>query len=340
MSQFGSPQPKAPVRFVLNAHGPTFEKYSMLCIKSIRRVCGIDAPIRVYQPDNLPPVSANTIRFYDANGVELVDFHNAFLPDRLDDLSRVPARLLTLNKVYCLQNMQPGERRLFIDADIVFLQDPRPILDTIQDGAACPPVDTPEAFGGDWEALYREMGVPYPERRVRVWERYAYEPEPEPPTLEMIPYFSSGVVYVESRSDLPKRWLGMCRRLEERIDLVPRSFFLDQIALSLAVHQSTESWTLLPRSLNCTYEVWRYTPDVLLFHYVGLDTLAAAIARFPDVSRACREVVPALAREDGLDLRFQLLTQWPRWYRRCLGIVSRYSARLFGRPLLRRAERT
>jgi hypothetical protein len=92
--------------------------------------------------------------------------------------------------------------------------------------------------------------------------------------------------------------------------------------------------------MNCTYEVWRYTPEVHLFHYIGLDTLAAAAARYPEVSQTLKDVVPALAREDGLDLRFRLLTQWPRWYRRALGILSHYSERMFGKPLVRRAERT
>jgi hypothetical protein len=328
------------VRFVLNAHGPTFQKYSMLCIKSIRRVCGPEAPIRVYQPDNLPPVPDRTMQFYATHGVELVNFHNEFLPDRLEDLSRVPARHLTLNKVYCLQGMEPGERRLFVDADILFLRDPRPLLDAVTDAAACVQVDTPGAFGGDWAALYKHMEVPYPVRRVQVWERYAYGSAAEPPKVDMIPYFNSGVVYVDSRSKLPDAWLAMCRRLEERIELIPRSYFLDQIALSLAIHDIKAEWTLLPKGMNCTYEVWQYTPDVHLLHYIGFDTLAAAAARFPEVSQALRDVVPKLAREDDLDLRFQLLTQWPRWFRRALWILSSYSERFLGRPLLTRSERT
>ena len=85
------------------------------------------------------------------------------------------------------------------------------------------------------------------------------------------------------------------------------------MALTVAAHKTEERYALLPKAMNCTYEVWRYTPDVQIFHYVGFDTLSAAVARFPEVRAACKDIVPRLAREDGLDLRFQLLTQWPRW---------------------------
>jgi hypothetical protein len=334
-----SPAARNPVRFVLNAHGPNFFEHSMLCIKSIRATCGPEAPIRVYQPDNLPPVPEHVREFFARNEVEVETFHNEFLPTKLDDPRTVPARHLTTNKVYCMQHMAAGERRLFVDADIVFLRDPRSCIDLLEDAVACPQVDTPAAFGGDWAQLYQAMNVDFPARRTIVWERYAYGNEPEPSKVQMIPYFSSGVVYSDWRSAVPMAWLDMCSALESRIDLVPRSFFMDQIALTLAVHKTREAWTFLPKSMNCTFEVWRYTPDVQLLHYIGFDTLAAAIARFPEVSAACRPLVQGLAREDGLDLRFRLLTQWPRWWRRSVCIASDACERYFGRPIVVRSER-
>ena len=339
MSQHNVNKEKQKIRFVMNANGPKFDRYSMLCIKSILRACGDSTLISVYQPDNLPPVSDLAKRFYGKYGIEVVNFHNEFLPDRVDNLDILPDRYLTLNKLYCLQDIEPFEKRVFVDADTIFLEDPTPYFRGIIEPIACPLVDTPEAFGGDWEKLYSAVGVPYPSQRVKVWSTYVYGDAPAPPMVEIPPYFTSCVVYVHGSSKLPGIWMDMCRELEEKIELIPKSFFLDQIALSIAVQKSREPWRLMPKGLSCSYEVWRFTNDIKIFHYVLFDTLAAGVARFPKLREVCSDVVTSLAREDGLDLCFQILTQWPRWKRRLLGIASHYSDKFFRLPLIRVKER-
>lgn len=317
------------LRFAVNAHGG-FEEGPMMAVASIRRACGPDVGVLAYRPDNLAPLSERARRFFDRHGVEVRAFHNDFLPDRLEDPAGVPARHLTMNKLWCVRDLEPGERRVFLDADTLLLADPARDLLDVEEPAAAAPVDTPEAFGGDWARLYEALGVPFPERRVEVWERYGYGDAPEPPRVEMVPYVNSGVVAVEAGSALPEAWMRTCREIERRLELVPRTFFVDQIALSVALHRTGEPWRLLPRRFNCTYEVFRYVDDPAILHYVTIDTLAAAVGRFPAVEAAARDVVGILAADGGPDLRLRVMTEWPRRARRLAGILSRRVLRPLG----------
>ncbi len=309
------------IEFVLNAHGPSFEIYSMICIKSIIFACK-NPRIKVFRPTNLPQISRGTKDFYERNSVEVVDFHNDFLPDFLANPKAVPARHLTLNKLYCLQGMRPADRRLFLDADTLVMVDPRPKLASLKSLVACPPVDTPEAFGGDWRKLYEAMNIDFPSKRLLGWERYAYGKEKLGPMIEMVPYFCSGVVYADGRSQLPDVWKQICRRLEENLDLIPKSYFLDQIALSVALHATREDWTELSRSYNCHFETLGVVDEVRILHYLNFDALSAVIARRPEIRVRCREIFNALAVEDGVDMRFRVLTEWPRKWRRLIGIIQ------------------
>jgi hypothetical protein len=319
------------IRFVLNAHGPTFENYSMLCISSIIRACP-DPLISVYCPRNLPPLSPRALRFYERHEVEIVEFKNEYLPEHLEDLQSVPARHLTLNKIYCLDGLVSNERRLFLDADTIIIRDPRPYLATLDTPIACPPVDTPEAFGGDWRQLYDELNIPFPSRTIRVWERYSYGNEPEAPMVDMVPYFCSGVLFVDGRSSLPARWKEVCAQLDKNLHLIPRSYFLDQIALSAAVQATGEPWTLLSRGFNCHFETLPRVTDLSILHYLNFDALSTCVAHNASVSEICDALTSQLAREDGLNLRWSVMTQWPRWFRRARTIVAGHMRRLLRLP--------
>lgn len=318
------------IHFVLNSHGLGFDKYSLLCIKSIRHVCGNDVQISVYCPDNLPSPSDLALRFYDRHNVNIEYFHNEFLPDKLTDLTTVPSRHLTYNKLYTLTNIKQGERRVFIDADIIFLKDPRSYFETIQESTACVAVDTPESFPGDWQELYQNLGVPFPQETIEVWETYVYGNAPEPKRLQILPYLCSGLVVADYRSTLPTEWLAICREIEANIHWLSASFFVDQVGLSIAVQKTRQPWHLIPRNLHMTYQIWRYVNNPMIFHYVSFDTLASAYARFPELKKVMHEIVTSLAREDGLDLRFQLLTEYPRLYRRVLNVLLKYSEKFLG----------
>ena len=327
------------IHFVLNSHGLGFDKYSLLCIKSIRHVCGNDVQISVYCPDNLPSPSDLALRFYDRHNVNIEYFHNEFLPAKLTDLTTVPSRHLTYNKLYTLTNIKQGERRIFIDADIIFLKDPRSYFETIQESTACVAVDTPESFPGDWQELYQNLGVPFPQETIEVWQTYPYGNALEPPKVRIPPFFCSNVIAVSNYSNLPTHWLSVCKELDDNIHWLPRSYFVDQVGLSIAVQKAAQPFHLLPRCLNTAYEIWPYVDTPVFFHYVTFDTLAAGTARFPELKKIMHEIVTSLAREDGLDLRFQLLTEYPRLYRRALNVLLKYSEKFLGAKFHNTKER-
>lgn len=318
--------------FALNAHGPWFERYGLLCVASIRHWCGEGVGIQVYEPSNLPPCTPEARAFFQRHGAEMRSFHNPFLPDLVTNLKQVPARHLTYNKLFTLLDVHPGEQRVFLDADQVLLGDPTQILLAQQAPAGVVAADTPEWFLGNWDELSRDMGLAPTKRRITLWSTYSYGNQPEPPTIQSHPAFCSGLVSVTSTSLLPAIWLEYAGRLEAQIHTVARSFFVDQISLSLAAEASGQAWDLLPRRCSATPQVFRFIDSPLLFHYCNFDALAAQAARTPALHHHLRVLCDQLLRETGLDLRFQLLTQWPRWGRRMMGIVRSRLDRL-GVPL-------
>lgn len=321
--------------FALNAHGPSFERYALLCVASIRHWCGAAVGIQIYEPSNLPPCSPQARAFFHRHGAEIRSFRNPFLPDRLTNLKQVPARHLTYNKLFTLLDVEPGEQRVFLDADQVLLGDPTEILLGQQAPAGVVAADTPESFLGDWDQLYRDMGLIPTERRIPMWRTYSFGNQPEPPRIETHPYFCSGFVSVKATSTLPRLWLSMTEDLERRIDRLDLTYFVDQISLPLAAAASEQPWDLLPVQCSATPHVFRFIDRPLLFHYWDLDALAAQAARTPALHAHLREITGQLKRDVGLDLRFQLLTQWPRWGRRVKGLLK---TRLQQIGLINRAE--
>jgi hypothetical protein len=316
MKATAPPPQQRRLRFVLNIHGPSFEVYGLLCVASLRHWCGDRVAIRAYRPDNLPPCSPRALRFLQSRQVEIVDFHNPWLPDRLDDPRTVPNRHLTYNKLFTLLDVEPGEQRVFLDADQVLLGDPTTLLLAQQAPAGLVAADTPESFQDDWDALYQSMGLEPTTRRISMWRSYAIGNQSEPPLIETHPYFCSGLVSVTATSSLPEHWLNFSAELERRIDSLTLSYFVDQVSLPLAAAASGQDWDLLSPRCSATPHVFRFIEDPILFHYWQWHALAAQAARTASLHAHLRQITGELQRETGIDLRFQLLTQWPRWYGR------------------------
>jgi hypothetical protein len=323
----GGPAPRR-LRFALNAHGPRFEVYGLLCVASLRHWCGNRVEIRVYQPDNLPPCSEAARRFFERREVELVSFHNPWLPERLEDPRSVPARHLTYNKLFTLLDVEPTEQRVFIDADQVLLGDPTELLLKQEAPAALVATDTPEWFSENWDDFYQRMGLKPSSRRMNLWQTYALGKEPEPPMVETSPHICSGLVSVTADSLIPQRWLDLATELEATIETLQQSFFVDQVSLTLAAEASHQPWELLPRRCSTTPQVFRFIEAPLFFHYCGFDALSAQAARTPELHTHLRTITAELRAETGIDLRLALLTQWPRWFRRAKGLARNRLQRL------------
>jgi hypothetical protein len=328
MIRASTPSQPRQLRFALNAHGPSFEVYGLLCVASLRHWCGERVAIRVYRPDNLPPCSDRALQFLARRNVEVVDFHNPWLPDRLEDPRAVPPRHLTYNKLFTLLDVQEGEQRVFLDADQILLGDPTPLLLAQCAPAGLVAADTPESFVGDWDELYRRMGVAPTSRRIEIWETYTFGKQPEPARIATHPYFCSGLVSVTDNSALPELWLHFSRELERQIDTLTLSYFVDQVSLPLAAAASGQSWELLSNRCSATPHVFRFIEDPLHFHYWQFHALAAQAARTPLLHAHLKQITGELKRETGIDLRFQLLTQWPRWYGRTRQLARNQMERL------------
>lgn len=320
--------PVSQICFALNAHGPRFERYALLCTASIRHWCGDRVKIRVFQPDNLPPCSPAALAFFARHHVEVINFYNPWLPRRLDDPRKVPARHLTYNKLFTLLDVEPDEQRVFLDADQVLLGDPIPVLSNQPACTKLVAADTPESFIGDWDQLYRDVGIPPTDRRITMWSTYSFGHDPEPPQIVTHPYFCSGLVSVTATSRLPRLWLHYTEVLEHQINKLLLTYFVDQISLPLAVQASGQAWDLLPVQCSTTPHVFRWIDNPLFFHYWDLDALAAQAARTSLLHAHLSQITSQLRREVGLDMRFQLLTQLPRWRRRLLGIARQKLASL------------
>jgi hypothetical protein len=74
--------------------------------------------------------------------------------------------------------------------------------------------------------------------------------------------------------------------------------------------------------------VFRFIEDPLHFHYWQFHALAAQAARTPLLHAHLKQITGELKRETGIDLRFQLLTQWPRWYGRTRQLARNQMERL------------
>ena len=316
MNQAAAPLPERQLRFVLNAHGPKFEVFGLLCVASLRHWCGDRVAIRVYRPDNLPRCSERALQFLKRRNVEVVEFHNPWLPDQLDDIRSVPARHLTYNKLFTLLNVEPGEQRVFLDADQVLLGDPTSLLLAQKAPAGLVAADTPESFVGDWDALYRKMGVAPTLRRIWMWETYSFGHQPEPARIQTHPYFCSGLVSVTASSKLPDLWLQYSRELELKADILTLTYFVDQVSLPLAAAASGQDWDVLSNRCSATPHVFRFIKNPLHFHYWEFHALAAQAARTPVLYSHLKQITEELKRETGIDLRFELLTEWPRLYRK------------------------
>jgi hypothetical protein len=328
MTEAAAPAQERRLRFVLNAHGLKFEAYGLLCVASLRHWCGDRVAIRVYQPDNLPPCSERALQFLQRRNVEVVNFHNPWLPDRLNDLHSVPARHLTYNKLFTLLDVEPGEQRVFLDADQVLLGDPTSLLLAQKAPAGLVAADTPESFAGDWDELYRQMGVSPTSRRIQMWESYSYGKKPEPARIKTHPYFCSGLVSVTANSMLPNLWLRFSRELELQADILTFTYFVDQVSLPLAAAASGQEWDLLSNRFSATPHVFRFIHNPLHFHYWEFHALAAQAARTPSLHTHLRQITGELKQETGIDLRFELLTQWPRLFGRAKHLARNQMERI------------
>jgi hypothetical protein len=132
------------------------------------------------------------------------------------------------NKLACVALPTTAEKRVFLDSDILLLRDFRdaPRFDA---PFHAKPADraTFTSSAEVWRRACEAVGIAPPALRVPATVSGEYMP----------PYFNSGVLVLDSASDLHSAWLQCARRLDEIPELPNRRPHLDQIALAVAVAQ-------------------------------------------------------------------------------------------------------
>lgn len=197
-------------------------------------------------------------------------------PETLDQLRRWGVRIEPIenridtgypigNKLSCLSLPVEGDKRVFLDSDILFLRpftaDPR---FTVPFNAK--PADR-VTWGGDatiWPQLYALAGLSCPDLRVLVSVSQELS----------MPYFNAGVVAVDADRPLGETWLECARLVRDAPGfrdgtLGLRKGHLDQLALPLAVAK-------LGLTVDCLSETYNFPghqkpvderAPPILFHY-------------------------------------------------------------------------
>jgi len=131
-----------------------------------------------------------------------------------------------------------------LDSDIVVVDDFSKYIDL--ENFSAKPVDNDQFSMENWETIYNFFKVQFPK------ERYFTSFH----NRETIPYFNSGVLIIPRKylSDLYDLWQSFAKKLLNSYDEMPeikeKSFFTDQIALSLAVTELKIPKRPLPLEMN------------------------------------------------------------------------------------------
>jgi hypothetical protein len=305
--------------FVFVCQSGELEAKAAILAASLRRHLPADAVLvaLVPQPESdWGRLADHTLRFLESLGVRIASVENPIGPG-------YPIG----NKISCVDVDVPADRVVFLDSDIVVLDDLDPGRHFRGEFMA-KPADVSHTFGGDashWSRIYALCGCPEPSRRVM-------------PTVRgdlMWPYFNAGVIAVPAGSGFGREWADCSRRIDADDSIPSRRPHLDQIALPVAVARAGLRFTPLPETLNypahlkplpprlptvCHYHWPRVIAGeprllealaTLLHTHAPLEALLRREAGWAELADACRQprssappaIAPAAApggRRDGL----------------------------------------
>lgn len=150
------------------------------------------------------------------------------------------------NKIQILRFTQNEDFDLLIslDTDVVIVDDFFSLINETKIGASIEGID-PLGIKG-WKNIFQYFNVTFPSNR----ERTSYS------DVKTIPYISSSVLLIPKihLTKLFESWQFFINKLiniAEKVPLISKnSFYIDQIALTLAVHRSQLPYYLLPLSMN------------------------------------------------------------------------------------------
>lgn len=200
------------------------------------------------------------------------------------------------NKIDALGLLGDDRPGCFIDTDMLCLAPWN--LDALIEhvDVLAKPADM-STWGSDklWEDIYTQMGLPAPERRVRltVNEKLSW------------PYFNAGFVVAKTPKALASAWMAIAKNLNNSESLENKFPWLDQITLPIAIQQCHQnSWKCLEEKYNFPGHLRSLAQkEIALCHYHS----PGVILREPRLYELCNEFLHAFPE---FKQTFNLHAEW------------------------------
>ena len=143
------------------------------------------------------------------------------------------------NKIHCFKIPTEMDKMVFIDSDILCLQEFR------GDDLACMPFSAAPTFlatGRNWDKVYETMGLPFPGATMKA----LFSTEMQPP------YFNSGLVAIDAQQaeELAETWLDCFQKLDQSGILDQNLYFREQMGLAVAVIKMGLQYKVLDERYN------------------------------------------------------------------------------------------
>jgi lipopolysaccharide biosynthesis glycosyltransferase len=196
----------------------------------------------------------NTLDFLESLNVQCQLFVNPLMGGETNPLTGMQFS----NKLFCFPNHLESDRVVFLDSDMLCINQPRSFYNIHSDLAVC------QAFKSlnlNWGQLYSITGIAEPKLRVKS-------------TLDgMIgyPYFNSGCISVKAQqvTKLLNAWRELFIQVRGLLKEEKHLLHSDQISLSLAIQKLEFSYLIFPDNYNYPSGSRLVGNDVYFAHYHG-----------------------------------------------------------------------
>ncbi|NEQ43362.1 MAG: hypothetical protein F6K00_07290 [Leptolyngbya sp. SIOISBB] len=220
--------------FVFVCQQGDLEGLSLLLAASLKRFldCNYEMIAAVPLPEEKwGKLAPKTMTTFQQMGVRIEYFENPISRDK-------KGNPLT-NKIYSLQIPTQMDKLIFLDSDLLCLQDFDPIGKFMSPFSAAP---TFKATGKNWDKIYQAVSSEVPSTRIKT----LFSEELQPP------YFNSGLIAVDAKlaSELTGMWLDSFDKIDRSGAMDSNLYFREQVSLAVAVMRLQYQYDLLGEKYN------------------------------------------------------------------------------------------
>jgi hypothetical protein len=220
--------------FVFVCQQGNLEGLSLLLAASLKRFlkCKHEVVAAVPLPEEKwGKLSPQTLAVFKQMDIRVEYFENPILRNK-------KGNPLT-NKIYSLQIPTQMDKIIFLDSDLLCLQDFDPHGQFMSPFSAAP---TFRATGKNWEKIYQAVSAEVPSTRIRT----LFSDELQPP------YFNSGFIAVDAQlaPELTEMWLDTFNKIDRSGAMDNNAYFREQVSLAVAVMRLQYQYDLLDEKYN------------------------------------------------------------------------------------------